>query len=247
MSAGANGQFKTYDLHYVQLRERTQEWSQRFIEYCLKVLQHIKNGRLHDSHSEPEMDMSNEDTSSAPAAKSKGKECKASKQPFTDDRSRIKPVDFLEFIPEILESSHVKPYDPESGGSVLSYPSVEEKKRQSEQARLSTLTLDDTLAKFEKVNQEITEEPDFSSSTAFKQLCSLDKSYRGFARRITSINKKIGKLEGNVRKAGRTGRFKIMEKLETFLQEKEDLFDMITMGLDELENNDDDEAGPSES
>ncbi|TVU16936.1 hypothetical protein EJB05_32940, partial [Eragrostis curvula] len=135
-----------------------------------------------------------------------------------------------------------------SGQSVVSYRSVEEKKRRSEQARHSTLTRDDAWAKFEEVKKEIAKEPDFSSSLTFKQLCRLDREYLAYASRIHDINKRIEDLEENVQKlVDRTGLLKIMEDLAAFLHEKEKLLDEINRGLLQFEKDKDDEAGPSGS
>ncbi|TVT97381.1 hypothetical protein EJB05_57380, partial [Eragrostis curvula] len=148
-------------------------------------------------------------------------------------------------VRKILESSRVKPHDPQSGQSVVSYKSVEEKKRLSEQARHSTLTRDDAWAKFEEVKKEIAEEPDFSSSRTFKQLCRLDNEYRAYASRISDIYKIIENLEEKVQKVGRTGLLQIMEDLEEFLQEKKGLFYRINRGLLEFIKKDEhDEGGP---
>lgn len=99
-----------------------------------------------------------------------------------DVESKVNPAAWLGFTPDILESSQVKPYDPESGTSVLLYPSMIEKMCQREQARMTNLTMEDAWKKFDEVKEEIAREPSLTSSI-FKQLFR-DKEYRRHACRV---------------------------------------------------------------
>jgi hypothetical protein len=66
---------------------------------------------------------------------------------------------------------------------------------------------------------------------------------------INSLSRRIKKLEQSATKVGTGGLFKIKQKLETFKGEKEELYDAIHRGMQELENagRNDDGAGPSSS
>jgi hypothetical protein len=102
-----------------------------------------------------------------------------------DAENRFQPDNFLGFTPHILESSLVEPYDPASGISVLLYPSMLEKIRESEQVRDSDLTLQDVSNMLEEMEEEAATELDFSSMLIFKQLCREGKAYHKDARRVS--------------------------------------------------------------
>jgi hypothetical protein len=102
-----------------------------------------------------------------------------------DAENRFEPGKNPGFTPQILESSLVKPYDPASGINVLLYPSMLEKLREREQARDSILTIENVSSLLEVMEEEAATEPDFSSMVIFKQLCSIDKTYRKDARRVS--------------------------------------------------------------
>ncbi|KAK3140456.1 hypothetical protein QOZ80_5AG0401290 [Eleusine coracana subsp. coracana] len=163
--------------------------------------------------------------------------------------SKFKPTDMLGFTPDILESSHVKPYDPDSDTNVLLYPSMIEKMREREQARVSNLTMEDAPQVFEDINEEIArEEPDFSKMASFTKLCRKNNIYRKHTSRINDLNRKIGKLyELRLNCVSTKQLLSIKRKFIAYKQEKENLFAIIGMGLQDIEHNNDDNAAPGPS
>ncbi|KAL5655173.1 hypothetical protein ACJX0J_034492, partial [Zea mays] len=97
------------------------------------------------------------------------------------------------FQPEILESSLVEPYDPESGANVLLYPSLVEQLRQTELERKESKSLskmpaaaaqEDTTSTYLQMSGEASaNEPKLGSSSAFRRLCQKDATYRLYSRR----------------------------------------------------------------
>jgi hypothetical protein len=101
------------------------------------------------------------------------------------------------FQPEILESSLVEPYDPESGANVLLYPSLVEQLRQTELERKESKSLskmpagaaagaqEDTTSTYLQMSGEPSaNEPKLGSSSAFRRLCQKDATYRLYSRRV---------------------------------------------------------------
>lgn len=101
------------------------------------------------------------------------------------------------FQPEILESSLVEPYDPESGANVLLYPSLVEQLRQTELERKESKSLskmpagaaaaaqEDTTSTYLQMSGEASaNEPKLGSSSAFRRLCQKDATYRLYSRRV---------------------------------------------------------------
>jgi hypothetical protein len=100
--------------------------------------------------------------------------------------NRFKPGKYLGFTPEILESSLVKPYDPNSDTKVLWYPSMLEKIQERQQARDSNLILEDVFSILGEMEEASTTGPDYLSMLSFKQLCGEDNTYRKHARRVSA-------------------------------------------------------------
>ncbi|RLN31203.1 hypothetical protein C2845_PM05G09150 [Panicum miliaceum] len=159
------------------------------------------------------------------------------------------PFNWEGFQPEILESSLVEPYDPESGVNVLMYPSMQEQLRQGELKKkegkkLAKMAVTDTPHYLNMNDDHCANAPNFSSAP-FKRLCERDPTYRLYKRRISGLFRKIRKLEQNAIKVGTGGLFKIKQKMETFKHEKEELYHMIKRAMQENERRNGNGAGPS--
>ncbi|PUZ63504.1 hypothetical protein GQ55_3G073100 [Panicum hallii var. hallii] len=159
------------------------------------------------------------------------------------------PFNWEGFQPEILESSHVEPYDPASGVNVLMYPSMQEQLRQDELRKkegkkLSKMAVTDTPDYLNMNDDHCANAPNFSSAP-FKRLCEKDPTYRLYKRRISGLIRKIRKLEQSATKVGTGGLFKIKQKMESFKHEKEELYDMIKRAMQENERRNGNGAGPS--
>ncbi|RCV15703.1 hypothetical protein SETIT_3G078600v2 [Setaria italica] len=175
----------------------------------------------------------------------------AAHQPATDALDKFPPFNWEGFKPDhILESSQVPPYDPASGVDVLMYPSMQEHLRvealkREEGKKLSKMTVQDTPDYLNINDDHLANAPNFASAL-FKLLCQKDPTYRMFKRRVSGLNRKIKKLEQSATKVGTGGLFKIKQKMETFKGEKQELYDVINRGMQELENGRrNDGAGPS--
>ena len=99
------------------------------------------------------------------------------------------PFNWEGFQPEILESSLVPPYDPESGTNVLLYPSLVEQLRQNElerkeRKRLSKMPVQDTTTYLEMSDEDCANEPKLGSLASFRRLCQRDATYRLYSRRV---------------------------------------------------------------
>ena len=62
---------------------------------------------------------------------------------------------------------------------------------------------------------------------------------------VSSLTRKIKKLELSAARVGTGGLFKIKQKMESYKHEKEELYDMIKRAMQENERRNDDGAGPS--
>jgi len=62
---------------------------------------------------------------------------------------------------------------------------------------------------------------------------------------VSSLTRKIKKLELSATRVGTGGLFKIKQKMESYKHEKEELYDMIKRAMQENERRNDDGAGPS--
>ncbi|KAG2623820.1 hypothetical protein PVAP13_3KG081727 [Panicum virgatum] len=165
------------------------------------------------------------------------------------ENSNFPPFNWEGFQTEILESSHVEPYDPASGISVLMYPSMQEQLRQhelkkKEGKKLSKMAVTDTPDYLNLNDDHCANAPNFSSAP-FKRLCEKDRTYRLYKRRVSGLTRKIKKLELSAARVGTGGLFKIKQKMESYKHEKEELYDMIKRAMQENERRNDDGAGPS--
>jgi hypothetical protein len=102
------------------------------------------------------------------------------------------PFNWEGFQPEILESSLVPPYDPESGTNVLLYPSLVEQLRKTElerkeSKRLSKMPALDTTTYLEMSGEDSTNEPKLGSLASFRRLCQRDATYRLYSRRVRTL------------------------------------------------------------
>ncbi|KAK3137254.1 hypothetical protein QOZ80_5BG0449850 [Eleusine coracana subsp. coracana] len=186
MSPGANGQFITDQLAYVDFCNHTTSSVRDFIESSVEDLREIFSERVQDlssnisaappidDDSHVELEINTMENIPSPTAVDDANAAEAAPrsplQPVMEEvqtinapeasfkdfplpvtlaeennnaESKFKPTDMLGFIPDILESSHVKPYDPDSDTNVLLYPSMIEKLREREQDRVSNLTMED--------------------------------------------------------------------------------------------------------
>ncbi|XP_066360643.1 uncharacterized protein [Miscanthus floridulus] len=160
------------------------------------------------------------------------------------------PFNWEGFQPEILESSLVPPYDPESGTNVLLYPSLMEQLRKTElerkeSKRLSKMPALDTSTYLEMSGEDSANEPKLGSLASFRRLCQRDATYRLYSRRVNCINRKMTKLQQTAARVGPRGLFAIKQKMETYKREKADLYDMINKAIQENERGGNNGAGPS--
>ncbi|KAJ1262172.1 hypothetical protein BS78_09G087400 [Paspalum vaginatum] len=174
-----------------------------------------------------------------------------SHQEANKDEPKFPPFNWEGFQPEILESSHVKPYDPASSENVLMYPSLLEQLRKSElerkeSKRLSKMPVQDTAKYLNMDRQDRAKEPKLGSSASFKRLCEKDGSYRLFWKRINGLNRKIKKLEQTANRVGTKGLFALKQKMDLHKREKAQLYDMIKKAIQENERGNNG-AGPSNS
>ncbi|WVZ97076.1 hypothetical protein U9M48_042637 [Paspalum notatum var. saurae] len=172
-----------------------------------------------------------------------------SQQEANKDELKFPPFNWEGFQPEILESSHVKPYDPASGENVLMYPSLLEQLRKSElerreSKRLSKMPVQDTTKYLNMDKEDRTKEPKLGSSAPFKRLCEKNGAYRLYWKRINGLNRKITKLEQTVNRVGTKGLFALKQKMDLHKREKAALYDMIMKGIQENERGNNG-AGPS--
>ncbi|KAL6864870.1 hypothetical protein ACP4OV_016021 [Aristida adscensionis] len=153
-------------------------------------------------------------------------------------------IDWATFRPVILESSLVAmEAEGESISNALLYPSMLEKQREKE----SKVTFEDAMKYIAKMRKEGAKEQKISSP-AFRRLSRRDKMYRMHMNRITEINRKMAKLEKLIPKHSddSSGLFVIIQKMEWFKWEKQDLYDVLEKGLQQTANTSKG-AGPSGS
>ncbi|XP_021303903.1 uncharacterized protein LOC8055759 [Sorghum bicolor] len=210
-------------------------------------------GRVADETAVPEAAQRGQENADAPAEAAGPQAVQPAVSQREENRDAgavFAPFNWEGFQPEILESSLVPPYDPESGTNVLLYPSLVEQLRQNElerkeRKRLSKMPVLDTTTYLEMSDEDCANEPKLGSLASFRRLCQRDATYRLYSRRVNCIKRKITKLQQTAARVGARGLFAIKQKMETYKHEKAALYDMINKAIQENERGGNNGAGPS--
>nr|TKW38786.1 hypothetical protein SEVIR_1G138400v2 [Setaria viridis] len=271
----ANGETILNEKVYFDLRQRTHEWVQNFIDNRVEMLKNDTSGQLKDScstfsaavctnismpannddaHRELEMDMLRKIFSSptAPTEAVGPQFAPEGAQPATRAEENINADDIL-FDAANWPGAGLSPAILEScqiavQDGVSSASAADYSLLEKERKRNSDVAMEDILKCLHMSKKDAAKKLNISS-TSLKRLCRKNNTNRWPGRKIISIDNKIKKLEQAAqRNVGTTGLLTIKEKLDKLRFERAQLYAPIMNGTCTQENKKHNgDAGPSVS